>query len=100
MQIPCVYIPGPAPAVSVANSSITFYSLFSTRYIYGFIWRNNIIITEKYKPSKLGKVTLASVKASDKALTLKLFNFWTCVKFWLFKRFFCGLVFTLLHLST
>jgi hypothetical protein len=25
MQIPCVYIPGPAPAVSVANTNIHVY---------------------------------------------------------------------------
>ncbi len=28
MQIPCVYIPGPAPAVSVANSYCVHYSAF------------------------------------------------------------------------
>jgi hypothetical protein len=33
MQIPCVYIPGPAPAVSVANNNIYMYIIYMY-YIY------------------------------------------------------------------
>jgi hypothetical protein len=34
MQIPCVYIPGPAPAVSVANSTVQEYDEYGRILLY------------------------------------------------------------------
>jgi hypothetical protein len=48
MQIPCVYIPGPAPAVSVANS-YNFHSTFRLRFCLEIIsfFPNSVFLLEE-----------------------------------------------------
>jgi hypothetical protein len=51
MQIPCVYIPGPAPAVSVANSTHYLNQLkMCTFYIYPALCEEKkFTLTEAYR---------------------------------------------------